>query len=65
MNRKIFFYTTQKVIPDGEGFNALPIAFVYPMHVIARVGSTRSNPHQREEIASSGYALLAMTKYER
>jgi len=34
MNRKKFFHT-QKEIPDGEGFNALPIAFVCLYTVIA------------------------------
>ena len=30
MKKKFTLQATKKVIPDGEGFNALPIAFVYP-----------------------------------
>jgi hypothetical protein len=35
MKKKYVLQPTKKVIPDGEGFNALPIAFVYD-NVIAR-----------------------------
>jgi len=40
MKKKFTLQATKKVIPDGEGFNALPIAFIYtppcPPHLLSR-----------------------------
>ena len=47
MNRKKFF-STQIVFPDGEGFNALPIAFVY----VHRAPEKPSGRCERNEVQS-------------
>jgi hypothetical protein len=44
MKTKIINDLTQYAIPDGEGFNALPIVFIY---VIARSGATKQSPTLR------------------
>lgn len=52
MKTKKDFQTKKNAIPDGEGLNALPIAFVCK-HVIAIAHYARSNLRALVEIASS------------
>ncbi len=48
MKRKKFFNPTQKGFPDGEGLNALPIAFVYVVRAPERI----SGRCERNEVQS-------------
>ena len=55
---------SQYAIPDGEGFNALPIFFCKSIMSLRACDSKRSNLRVELEIASSGYALLATTNHK-
>jgi hypothetical protein len=52
---------SQAGIPDGEGFNALPIAFNVYRVIARRVKTRRGNLGVELEIASSQRTLLATT----
>ena len=58
MNKKKIF-DLNKQIPDGEGFNALPIAFVYTVIVIARavLPQTKQSPWDSEIASPCGLAM--------
>jgi len=52
MKKKFTHQFRKKVIPDGEGFNALPIAFVYDNAIASAAGAWQSQVASKYEIAS-------------
>jgi hypothetical protein len=51
MKKKKFVNPTQKGFPDGEGFNALPIAFVYVIRAERNVVQSMRNCPNRFDCA--------------